>query len=171
MLRKVFRLTFFFFVLICFSNCASIIHGSSQHVDFSSQPAGAKITIDGNYYGQTPKTVPLKRKERLKGETGNKKQYEVKLELAGYYPYEFKIKREMDGWFLGNLIFGGIIGIIIDASNGAMYKLNPDQIIAQLGKSTSETGMKGENDNIYVFVTLKADPSWEKIGSLKKIAE
>ena len=77
----------------------------------------------------------------------------------------------MDGWFLGNLIFGGIIGIIIDASNGAMYKLNPDQIIAQLGKSTSETGMKGENDNIYVFVTLKADPSWEKIGSLKKIAE
>lgn len=37
----------------------------------------------------------------------------------------------MDGWLLGNLLIGGLIGIIIDASNGSMYKLTPDQVIAQ----------------------------------------
>ena len=171
MLIKVIKLVCFSILSISILSCASIIHGPSQNVDFSSQPAGAKITIDGNNYGVTPKTVPLRRKGRLKGETGDKKEYEVKLELAGYYPYELKIKREMDGWFLGNLLFGGLIGIIIDASNGSMYKLNPDQIIAQLGRTTGKADIKGERDNIYVFATLKADPSWEKIGTLKKIGE
>ena len=171
MLRKVLKVTMPALALMFFSNCASIIHGPSQNIDFSSQPAGARITIDGNFYGETPKTVPLKRKGRLKGEINGKKEYQIKLEMPGYYPYELKVKREMDGWFLGNIILGGLIGIIIDASNGSMYKLNPDQIIAQLGRSTGQTGMKSENDNIYVFATLTSDPNWEKIGALKKIAE
>jgi len=171
MLSKVFGLALAAFALIVFSHCASIVHGPSLKVDFASQPAGAKITIDGNYYGQTPKTIPLRRKGRLKGEAGGKKEYEVKLELPGYYPYEIKLKREMDGWFLGNLLFGGLIGIVIDAGNGSMYKLTPDQIVGQLGKTEGSTGMKSEKDNIYVFATLKTDPTWEKIGVLKKIAE
>ena len=90
----------------------------------------------------------------------------MKVELEGFYPYEVKLKREMDGWFLGNIIFGGLIGIIIDASNGAMYKLNPDQVIAQMGKSTSM--ISSEEEKVFVAVTLEADPSWQKIGQLSK---
>ena len=168
MLNRILKLLLAFSVPVFFSNCASIIHGPSQNVDFSSQPSGARISIDGQYLGQTPKTISLRRKGRSKGESNDKKQYEVKLELPGYYPYEIKLKREMDGWFLGNIVFGGVIGIIIDASNGSMYKLNPDQLIAQLSRTTL-TGMRNEKDNIYVFATLRADPSWERIGALQKI--
>ncbi|MFM6253924.1 MAG: PEGA domain-containing protein, partial [Dolichospermum sp.] len=93
------------------SSCASIIHGPTQSVSFSSQPSGAKISIDGKDYGATPKTVDLRRKGRLKGEIGTKKEYAVKIELDGFYPYEVKLQRDMDGWFLGNILFGGLIGI------------------------------------------------------------
>ena len=150
-----------------FTCCASIIHGSNQAVDFSSQPSGAKITIDGKDYGFTPKSVDLKRRGRLKGEISTKKEYAVKVELNGYYPYEIKIKREMDGWFLGNILFGGLLGIIIDASSGAMYKLTPDQVIAQIGKTTVMNINKAD-DKMYVAVALDIDPDWEKIGTMEK---
>jgi hypothetical protein len=149
------------------TNCASIIHGSNQEVDFSSQPSGAKITIDGKDYGSTPRSVVLKRKGRFKGEINSKKEYAVKIELDGYFPYEIKLKREMDGWFLGNIVFGGLIGIIIDASNGSMYKLNPNQIVAQMGRNNAMNS-NNTDDKIYIAVALDIDPSWEKIGTLEK---
>ncbi len=152
--------------LLCMGSCASIIHGSMQEVDFSSQPSGATISIDGQEVGKTPKTIELRRKGREKGDKSKKNSYEVKIALDGYYPYEIKIKRDMDGWFLGNIIFGGVIGIIIDASNGSMYKLTPDQIIAQM--NDANTMIDTEDDKIYMAVSLTADPEWEKIGQLTK---
>ncbi|MEP2023622.1 MAG: PEGA domain-containing protein [Reichenbachiella sp.] len=153
--------------LFLMSSCASIIHGPTQTVDFTSQPTGATITIDGKEYGKTPQAIELRRKGREKGDKSDKQMYDVKVALDGYYPYELKIKREMDGWFLGNILFGGLIGIIVDASNGAMYKLTPDQIIAQMNKSTAMN--YSDEDKIYFAVTLEADPSWMKIGQLNKV--
>jgi hypothetical protein len=146
--------------------CASMVHGPIQTVDFTSQPIGAKITIDGKDYGLTPKSVELRRMGRLKGEPKEKKFYDVKIELDGFYPYQFKVKREMDGWFVGNLLLGGLIGIIVDASNGSMYKLTPDQVIATLGQMT--TLNEKDEDKIYIAITLKPDASWEKIGEMVK---
>lgn len=154
-----------FLSLFLMAGCASIIHGSMQNVDITSQPIGARIYIDGEDLGKTPHTVSLRRKGRAKGDKSKKDFYAVKIELDGYYPYELKIKREMDGWFLGNLLFGGVIGVIIDASNGSMYKLTPDQIIAQM--KGANTMIDTDNGQLYVSVTLTADPAWEKIGELQ----
>lgn len=153
-------------ITLLFTGCASIIHGPIQTVDFNSQPSGAKVTIDGKEYGVTPRSVDLRRMGRLKGEAKEKQAYNVKIELEGYLPYELKIKRDMDGWFIGNILFGGLIGIIVDASNGSMYKLSPDQTIATLSKSTTLTNK--DSNVIYIATTLAPDPSWEKIGVLEK---
>jgi hypothetical protein len=149
------------------TNCASIVSGSSQSIDFSSQPSGAKITIDGRAYGETPKSISLPRIGRVAGEAKPKKEYAVKIEMEGFYPYEIKLKRELNSWTLGNLLFGGVIGILIDAGSGAMYKLTPDQIIAQMNRSTAMN--QAEEGTIYVAVTLTPDPSWEKIGTMEKV--
>ena len=150
------------------SSCASIVHGSKQMVDFSSQPSGAVITIDGKEYGKTPQAISLRRKGREKGDKSAKKMYNVKITLDGYYPYEMKIKREMDGWFIGNILFGGLIGIIVDSSNGAMYKLTPDQIIAQM--NSNSTGMiDKKDDKVYVSVVMKVNSNWEKIGQVNRV--
>ena len=118
--------------------------------------------------GKPPRSIQLRRLGREKSDKSKKDHYAVKIAWGGYHPYDLKLTRKMDGWFLGNLLFGGIIGIIIDAVNGSMYKLIPDQVIAQM-KSNS-TGMIDTNDDrIYVAVTMKADPNREKIGQLIKI--
>lgn len=148
-----------------FSGCASIIHGGYQSVDITSQPAGAQVIIDGKNVGLTPKTIELRRKGRAKDEMKPKKEYIVKIQLDGYMAYEMKVKRELDAWFFGNLIFGGVIGMIIDASDGAMYKLTPNQVVAQMGKMTASTYT---GDGIHIAVVLHADPSWEKVGQLEK---
>lgn len=72
----------------------------------------------------------------------------------------------MDGWFLGNLLFGGLIGIIVDAASGSMYQLTPDQVIASMGKNTAQHNT--EDGNIMISVSLDIDPSWKKIGQLEK---
>ncbi|MCK5730869.1 MAG: PEGA domain-containing protein [Draconibacterium sp.] len=148
------------------TNCAAIIHGNKQIVDFSSQPSGAIVYIDGKEYGTTPTSVELKRMGRLKGESSEKKEYQVKIHLDGYHPYEIKVKRTVDGWFFGNIIFGGLIGIIIDAATGSMYKLTPDQVIATIGKESA--AIQQIDENIFIAVTLDINPKWEKVGQLAK---
>ena len=158
-------------VLLSFllSSCASIMHGPMQTIDFSSQPVGVHIEIDGKDYGETPKSVTLPRKGRQKGEKSDKKAYEVKLSLDGYHTYELKIKRQVDGFFFGNILFGGIIGIIVDASNGSMYSLTPKQVIGQMNSNSNSTSShRLEDGKIYFAVTLSPNPEWKKIGQLQK---
>jgi hypothetical protein len=48
--------------------------------------------------------------------------------MEGYQTAEAYIQKGFNGWVLGNLVCGGLIGIIIDYSNGAAYKLEPDMV-------------------------------------------
>ena len=154
------------FALFFITSCASIVHGPTQPVSFISQPSGATILINGKEYGKTPQVIELRRMGRERGADPNIKMYDVQVLMDGYYPYEFKITREMDGWFLGNILLGGLIGIIVDASNGAMYKLTPSQVIAQMQHSTASSYSK--DDELYFAVSLKVNPEWVKIGQLEK---
>lgn len=151
---------------LLFTSCASIIHGPTQVINFASDPIGATITIDGKDHGQTPKAITLRRVGKEKGDTSEKMSYAVKISMEGYEPYETIIMRKVDGWIVGNLIFGGLIGIAIDAANGSMYKLTPEQITGKLGNSSAAI-QSGKGDQIFVAVALNIDPSWEKIGQLK----
>ena len=61
-------------IAFLFTGCASIIHGPIQTVDFTSQPVGAKLTIDGKEYGMTPKFCRSKKEGRIKGESKEKRR-------------------------------------------------------------------------------------------------
>ena len=110
-------------IALLLSSCASIVSGSKQNINFNSTPSGATVWVDDVNLGVTPVIAQL---ERIK------KKQKDKIELQGYKPYELILNRKTNGWIWGNILFGGIIGIIIDASSGAMYRLTPDQIEAQL---------------------------------------
>lgn len=132
--------------------CGTIIHGTTQEVGISSHPGNATVTINGQNHGNTPMLIDLKRKD----------SHMVKLELEGYQTYETNLIRKTSGWVWGNIVFGGLIGLVIDASAGGMYKLSPEQIEAEL--RSSQTGAL--SDGLYIAVVLEADPSWEQVGSL-----
>jgi len=154
-MKKLLSLALIALLAFTFSNCASIIHGSRQSVSISSNPTKAMVVIDGRDEGKTPITVDLSRKDH----------HTVQLNLDGYLPYETRFTRKVDGWIAGNIIFGGVIGLAVDAITGGMYKLTPDQIQADI-KSGNATSLKGNND-LYLTIVLHPDPSWEKIGQLQ----
>src|SRR5690554_3491014 len=142
-------------IVVLISGCATIIHGSRQSIGISSTPTKAIVSIDGQQFGETPVTATLERKDH----------HVVKIELPGYLPYETNLVRKVDGWIAGNIVFGGLIGLVVDAISGGMYKLTPDQIDSQLKNQTANAVKK---DNIYLFVTLNPDPEWEQVYALEK---
>lgn len=155
-MKKVSVLALFCAVILS-SSCATIILGTTQEVSISSNPSGAMVTNNGLQLGKTPVIADLKRK-------GN---HNIKIELEGYQPYEIRLARKTSGWIFGNIIFGGIPGLIIDVITGGMYILKPEQVQAELRKSGANITL-GKNQML-IAVTMEPDPEWQKIGELKKI--
>lgn len=89
----------------------------------------------------------------------------VRIEMAGYQPYEATLTRGVSGWVWGNIVFGGLIGLAVDAIDGGMYNLTPEQVSASLSANHAEIGKTG--DGLYVFVVLKPAPGWVKVGQLQ----
>lgn len=59
--------------------------------------------------------------------------YIVKFSKEGFAPREVTVKGQMNGWYLGNVIFGGLIGLLaVDPATGAMYTLTPKAVGATL---------------------------------------
>jgi hypothetical protein len=142
-------------VVVFSQACGSIMQGTTQQVGINSTPSDATVTINGHEQGSTPMIAELRRKD----------VHVVSVELAGYQPYETVLTRSTSGWIWGNVVFGGIIGIAIDAAAGGMYKLSPERIEADF-QSRSERIEEGEG-GLFITVVLEPDPSWEKIGMLK----
>lgn len=146
------------------SGCATIMHGTNQQVGFSSTPSQAVVKVDGVSMGSTPIIAKLSRK----------KPHVVRLELDGYQPYETTLTKSVSGWVWGNLVFGGLPGLIIDAATGGLYDLSPDQVQATLGPKSSESesgaglSLGTGKDALVIRVVLVADPSWKKIGQLER---
>jgi len=145
-------------LLFAATSCATIMNTSKQTITFSSNPTNAEVFINSERAGVTPITKSLERKG----------EYHIKITLNGYYPYEKKLTRKIDGWFFGNILLGGIIGIIVDASTGAMYQLTPGQIKALLTEKGSSVQAR-KKGNLYVLATLETDPTWKKVGNMTKI--
>lgn len=105
--------------------CATIINGTHEDILISSTPSKARVTIDYRPYGQTPVVANLDRKN----------QHIVKLSLPGFYDYETIITKHVSGTLAGNILFGGLLGLVIDMTSGAMWTLEPTEIRANLRKN------------------------------------
>ena len=55
------------------------------------------------------------------------RQHIVTLSLEGFEPYQIIFSKRVSGWVFGNIIFGGLIGLAIDAISGGIYALTPEQ--------------------------------------------
>jgi hypothetical protein len=135
--------------------CASIMQGTSQPIGISSSPTGAEVTVSGVSLGETPLVADLKRKDH----------HIVRIQLDGYEAYETTLSRGVSGWVVGNILFGGLIGLAVDAISGGMYKLTPEQISANLSRASVDSS---EEDLLFIQVVLSPDPSWERIGQLQR---
>ena len=134
------RILTLLFISILFTNCASIVSKSKWPLSINTTPSGAAIEItnrEGNvvYNGMTPSTVTLK----SSADFFKKESYKVKLTLDGYMEKVVPVECTVNGWYIGNVAFGGLIGLlIVDPATGAMYKLEKEIINESLQPLTAD---------------------------------
>ena len=127
------------------SSCASIVSKSSYPISINSTPSQAKIIITNKkgieiYAGNTPATLKLKAGSGFFG----KAHYQVKFSKDGYDTKTVPVNFKLDGWYFGNLLIGGVLGmLIIDPATGAMYKLDTEFLNETLSKSTASIDNQG----------------------------
>ena len=137
--------------------CATIMHGSSQDVGISSTPTSASVTVDNAAKGQTPFVAKLSRKDN----------HVIHIAADGYQPADLTLTRSTSGWVWGNLLFGGLIGLAVDAISGGLYKLTPNQLNATLVKQSASVAPT--KDGFYVVLVPAAEKRWLKIGQLQRV--
>lgn len=104
------------------AGCASIISGTDQTMTFNSEPDGATVTVSGLVIGKTPLSVQIN-----KGTNQS-----LTFEKEGYKKFTTQLSTSMDGWFWGNIVFGGLLGSTTDGVSGAIHEFSPDQYFVTL---------------------------------------
>jgi hypothetical protein len=119
--------------LVALSGCASIISGRQAEVAFDSSPSTAHVVIRDNAGREvaslkTPGVVSLKRNRRFFMPA----RYIATFEAPGYQPADVAIRSTINPWILGNVIVGGLPGLIVDTATGAIWMPRRSQIHQQL---------------------------------------
>lgn len=133
-------LSFIAFILF-FSNCASIVSKSNWPLTVNTNPNGAKLEIADKkgitiFEGVTPATISLKSSSGF----FSKESYSLKFTLDGYEPKIIPVRCKVNGWYWGNIVFGGLIGwLIVDPATGAMYKLDTEYVNETMMKKDNQT--------------------------------
>ena len=128
------------------ASCASIVSESVYPVQIVSTPQGAYFTVTDRSgsevrNGTTPQVIHLNASSGFfKGET-----YKILLSKDGFEDKEYTLSSSVDGWYWGNLLIGGLIGmLIVDPVTGAMYKL-PEQAGGSLTDVAASDPAEGPN--------------------------
>ncbi|WP_209405787.1 hypothetical protein [Pseudozobellia sp. WGM2] len=141
-----------------FSSCASIVSKSRYPISINSTPCEAKIVIKDKkgieiFSGQTPANLKLKSGSGFFG----KARYQVTFTKNGYDSKTVPVEFRLDGWYFGNILLGGLIGVlIIDPATGAMYKLDTEFLNETLVLSTASN----QKEELKVYALNEIPTEW-----------
>lgn len=117
--------------------CASIVSDSKPKVGVYSLPTNANYVVKDStgkevIKGVTPGAAIL---ETSRGYFKSQ-SYTVTFQKDGYTQTTVPLKSSVSGWYWGNLLIGGLIGmLIVDPLTGAMFTL-PDDATGKLAPVT-----------------------------------
>lgn len=116
--------------------CATITRGSDQQFTVQSEPSGARVsTSNGFQCDATPCTFRMPRKDGFR----------ATVSLDGYETQEVEVTSGVSSGgatgMAGNLIFGGIVGGVVDANSGAMNDLKPNPLVVILVPEGQSAGV------------------------------
>ncbi len=130
-------------LLLCFlvcliSGCASIVSKSEYPVSINSQPSGATVIVKNKqgmeiHQATTPTVLSLGASSGF-FQTAS---YSMEFSKDGYSPATTNLSASIDPWYIGNIIFGGLIRmLIVDPATGAMWQID-DKVYANLSQNSS----------------------------------
>jgi hypothetical protein len=99
-----------------------VFKGTSDNVDFSSEPDGAKVYVNGVLRGTTPVKLKLE----------SKRTYNIEFKKEGYETKNFTLTNHVGvGWVILDVIFG-IVPVVVDAATGSWYVLDQDYVKVEM---------------------------------------
>lgn len=117
--------------LTTLASCATLMGQSApETLNVRSTPDQARIIITDEsgtkiFEGKTPTALPL---EKKKGYFSGKK-YDVRISKEGYDEQIVTVDTKVGGWYIGNILFGGLLGLlIVDPATGAMWALDTNEV-------------------------------------------
>src|SRR5881394_964984 len=121
------------------SGCASIVSGGGrQRISVKSDPGQAQITVTDDRGVLVLTTNCPCRITLSRGDVYRRVTYKVRFEKQGFEPQELLLRGGVNGWYFGNILFGGVIGFaVVDPITGAMWTLHPKKIDVKLAERTS----------------------------------
>ncbi len=129
-MKKCFNYSFVF-VLILFLTllgCATIFQAGPDRIPVNSTPMqGAKVYLDGQLVATTPTTIDVPRKSECV----------IRIEMEGYEPIVIDRDKNLNGWFLGNILLGGVIGMSIDLITHNQGGYSEEPIVVELKAKTA----------------------------------
>jgi uncharacterized protein YceK len=115
MRKPVYQTIVTFLVIMALSGCASIVKGTSQSIAITTPPTtGATCVLssaEGNWTVTSPGAVTVEK---------SKEDIQVRCTKPGWQEGFATIPSNFEGWTVGNILLGGIIGLGVDAATGAI---------------------------------------------------
>ncbi len=121
-------------VLLLLTSCASICDSTKECLSIRSEPYDAEVIIRDNkglevYSGTTPADITLPKSVGYFCGA----DYLITVSKPGYESKSITVTRSLSGWYWGNILIGGLIGmLIIDPATGAMWTLEDDLPVVNL---------------------------------------
>ena len=129
-MKNLYRMSALALMSVALCACATVTRGTKQKIEFTSTPEGADVKTSEGYSCVTPCKTKLKRK------TG----FDAVFTKEGYEPTTVKVRSKFSGGGAaagaGNILLGGIIGGVVDGSNGSLNNLTPNPVNAVLVPAT-----------------------------------
>ncbi|HEX4160602.1 MAG TPA: hypothetical protein VHY79_19200 [Rhizomicrobium sp.] len=102
---------------VALSGCATVVDGTSQSIAITTPPTtGAYCTLtsnEGNVSVLTPGVAHVEK---------SKEDIVAHCSKEGWQDASATIPSDFQGWTVGNLVLGGVVGFGVDALSGAMHK-------------------------------------------------
>jgi len=128
------------------SGCATILNGTHQPYFTQTQPAGATIKFSNGTTCVSPCRLEQRRKDDMR----------VDITLDGYNSTYVLIQSKLGGTGFGNILAGGIVGGVVDGTNGASNRLVPKSpLIVRLSPIGSSEGAVILDEKGAVVMTVK----------------
>lgn len=115
-------LSFIAAIILTFNSCATLFKGSTEAISYSSDPAGAKVYVNGQLMGTTPFQLQMK----------SSQIYTIEFRKEGFQSKTVVLNNSVGAEWVILDVLGGLVPVIIDAATGDWYSLDQPAVSAAL---------------------------------------
>ena len=113
-------------VALLTANCATVTRGTTSQIQVQSEPTGADVATSFGHRCVTPCTLTVDRKA----------EFTVSVAKPGYRQVDTPVRMRLAGagaaGFAGNILLGGVVGMVADAATGATLEHDPNPVSVTL---------------------------------------